>query len=179
MAGTTRDVIETHLNLDGYPVILSDTAGIRDSKDEIERKGIKLSLKNANEADLNIIVLEPKSVNFHNFLRALSHDNNIIVVNKLDVIGDKINEEIRKLNPISISVKENKNIDLLIKETNSTLFTLYPIFVILEMTSDIKILLSTPFQVSSSLGKNFPISPRPAAPSSASAIACKRASPSE
>ncbi len=114
MAGTTRDVIETHLNLDGYPVILSDTAGIRDSKDEIERKGIKLSLKNANEADLNIIVLEPKSVNFHNFLRALSHDNNIIVVNKLDVIGDKINEEIRKLNPISISVKENKNIDLLI-----------------------------------------------------------------
>ena len=36
MAGTTRDVIETHLNLDGYPVIISDTAGIRDSKDDIE-----------------------------------------------------------------------------------------------------------------------------------------------
>ena len=64
IAGTTRDVIETHLNLDGYPVILSDTAGIRDSKDEIERKGIKLSLKNANEADLNFIVLVPKSVDF-------------------------------------------------------------------------------------------------------------------
>ena len=37
IAGTTRDVIETHLNLDGYPVILSDTAGIRESKDEIEK----------------------------------------------------------------------------------------------------------------------------------------------
>ena len=35
IAGTTRDVIETHLNIDGYPVIISDTAGIRDSKDEI------------------------------------------------------------------------------------------------------------------------------------------------
>ena len=38
IAGTTRDVIETHLNIDGYPVIISDTAGIRDSKDEIEKK---------------------------------------------------------------------------------------------------------------------------------------------
>ena len=44
-AGTTRDVIETHLNLDGYPVVVSDTAGIRNSKNEIEKKGIKLALK--------------------------------------------------------------------------------------------------------------------------------------
>ena len=50
-AGTTRDVIEIHLNIDGYPVIISDTAGIRDSKNEIEEKGIKLSLKRAEEAD--------------------------------------------------------------------------------------------------------------------------------
>ena len=121
IAGTTRDVIETHLNLDGYPVILSDTAGIRDSKDEIERKGIKLSLKNANEADLNIIVLEPKSVDFQSFLSALSQDKNIIVVNKLDNIDDTIDEEIRKLNPISISVKENKNIDSLINEIKKKL----------------------------------------------------------
>ena len=121
IAGTTRDVIETHLNLDGYPVTLSDTAGIRESKDEIERKGIKLSLKNANEADLNIIVLEPKSVDFQSFLSALSKDKNIIVVNKLDNNVDTIDEEIRKLNPISISVKENKNIDLLINEIKKKL----------------------------------------------------------
>ena len=38
IAGTTRDAIETHLNIDGYPVIISDTAGIRDSQDEIEKK---------------------------------------------------------------------------------------------------------------------------------------------
>ena len=52
IAGTTRDVVETHLNIDGYPVIISDTAGIRDSKDEIEKKGIKLSLNKAENADL-------------------------------------------------------------------------------------------------------------------------------
>ena len=42
IAGTTRDVVETHLNIDGYPVIISDTAGIRDSKDEIEKKRNKV-----------------------------------------------------------------------------------------------------------------------------------------
>ena len=47
VAGTTRDVIETHLNLNGYPVVVSDTAGIRDSMDEIEKKGIRLALKKA------------------------------------------------------------------------------------------------------------------------------------
>jgi len=54
IAGTTRDVIETHLNIDGYPVIVSDTAGIRESKNEIEKKGIKLSLNRAEEADLKV-----------------------------------------------------------------------------------------------------------------------------
>ena len=43
-AGTTRDVIETYLNLDGYPVLLADTAGIRDTKNEVEKKGISLAL---------------------------------------------------------------------------------------------------------------------------------------
>ena len=44
IAGTTRDVVETHLNIDGYPVIISDTAGIRDSKDEIEKKELSYLL---------------------------------------------------------------------------------------------------------------------------------------
>ena len=56
-AGTTRDIIETHLNIDGYPVVLSDTAGIREAKDEIEKRGIKLALKKAEKADLNIVLI--------------------------------------------------------------------------------------------------------------------------
>ena len=59
-AGTTRDVIETYLNIDGYPVILADTAGIRDAKNEIE-KGISLALGKSKEADLNIVVIDNSS----------------------------------------------------------------------------------------------------------------------
>ena len=54
IAGTTRDVIEAHLNIDGYPVVVSDTAGIRVANNEIEKKGIKLALDKADSADLNI-----------------------------------------------------------------------------------------------------------------------------
>ena len=114
VAGTTRDVIEAHLNLDGYPVILSDTAGIRSSKDEIENKGIKLALNRADEADLKLIILEPKSVDFKGFLKDLVDKDSIIVLNKIDQDTDKIDKEIKNLNPIPISIKEDKNLDKLI-----------------------------------------------------------------
>ena len=114
VAGTTRDVIETYLNLDGYPVIISDTAGIRDSIDEIEKKGIKLALEKAENADLNIIVLEPKSVNLSHFLNGIAYKNAIVVINKTDLGIDKLNNEFKKYNPIQISIKEEKNLDKLL-----------------------------------------------------------------
>ena len=67
IAGTTRDIVEVHLNIDGYPVVMSDTAGIRNSRDEIEKKGIKLALKKAEDADLNLLVFDQKSVDFASF----------------------------------------------------------------------------------------------------------------
>ena len=115
IAGTTRDVIEAHLNLDGLPVIVSDTAGIRVSKDEIEKKGIKLALEKAENADLNIIVIEPKSVDFTDFFNQSTIDKAILVINKSDLVFKEINEEIKKYNPIFISVKEEKNLDKLIE----------------------------------------------------------------
>ena len=114
IAGTTRDVIETYLNLDGYPVIISDTAGIRESIDEIEKKGIKLALEKAENADLNLIVLEPKSVNLSHFLNDVVSMNSIVVINKMDLGIDKFNNEFKKYNPIQISIKEEKNLDKLL-----------------------------------------------------------------
>ena len=106
IAGTTRDVIETHLNIDGYPVIVSDTAGIRESKNEIEKKGIKLSLSRAEEADLKLVVVDVKSLDFTDVLKSLLDENAILVINKSDLLDGDIDPEIKKLNHVLISIKE-------------------------------------------------------------------------
>ena len=122
VAGTTRDVIETHLNIDGYPVVLSDTAGIRDSKDEIEKRGVRLALKKAENADLNIVVIEPKNAHFTGVLKGLvSNDKTLIVVNKSDLGIDQMAQDFKKYNPIYISLKNEKNIDSLISSIKDKL----------------------------------------------------------
>jgi len=121
IAGTTRDVVETHLNIDGYPVIISDTAGIRDSKDEIEKKGIKLSLKKAENADLKLVVVDAKSIDLSGFLNDLVKKNAILVINKSDLLNKKLDPEISKLNHVQISLKENLNIDKLITKIKDNL----------------------------------------------------------
>ena len=126
IAGTTRDVIETHLNIDGYPVIISDTAGIRDSKDEIEKKGIKLALKKAEESDLKIIVLHPENLDLKPFLEHLNMDNTVLVLNKSDIkfgkpeVADNylgltyLGKNSQDIKIVNISIKEEKNLDKLI-----------------------------------------------------------------
>ena len=121
IAGTTRDVVETHLNIDGYPVIMSDTAGIRDSKDEIEKKGIRLSLKKAENADLKLVVVDAKNVDLSCYLNDLLKNNAILVVNKSDLLNEKLDAEISKLNPVLISLKNNTNIDMLISRIKNSL----------------------------------------------------------
>jgi len=121
IAGTTRDVIETHLSIEGYPVIISDTAGIRDSKDEIEKKGIKLSLNRAEEADLKLVVVDAKSLDFINVLKGLLDENAILVINKSDLLEKEIDLEIKNINHVSISIKDNKNIDKLISKIKNIL----------------------------------------------------------
>jgi len=116
IAGTTRDVIETRLNIDGYPVVISDTAGIREAKDEIEKKGIKLSLKKADEADLNIMILEPKNKQNRDFLKKYFNEKTILVVNKIDKKSDKITPDFKLYNPTLLSIRNKKNIESLIKK---------------------------------------------------------------
>ena len=121
IAGTTRDVIETHLNIDGYPVVISDTAGIRESKDEIEKKGIKLSLKKAEKADLKLVVVDARNIDFSGFLNDLLKENAILVVNKSDLLKEKLHSQITKFKHVLISLKKNSNIEKLISEIKNNL----------------------------------------------------------
>ena len=119
IAGTTRDVIETHLNIEGYPVVVSDTAGIRDSKNEIEKKGIKLALDNAENADLKLIIIDAKSIDFKGVLKELLDEKAILVVNKSDLLKEDLSSEIKNFEHVLISVKNNFNVeDLIIKIKN-------------------------------------------------------------
>ena len=121
IAGTTRDVIETHLNLDGYPVIVSDTAGIRSSKNEIEKKGIKIALKRAEDADLRLVIISSKNVDFSSVLKKLLTKNAILVVNKSDLIKGKLNSKLKKYEYVLISIKKNTNLNKLITKIKSKL----------------------------------------------------------
>ena len=121
IAGTTRDVIETHLNLDGYPVVVSDTAGIRRSKNEIEKKGIKIALKHAENADLKLIIISAKNANFTGVLKGLLSKNSILVVNKSDLIKVRLNTKLKKYEHVLISIKEDLNVNKLINKIKSKL----------------------------------------------------------
>ena len=114
-AGTTRDVIETHLDLEGIPVIISDTAGIRDSNDEIEVKGVKLALNRAEDADLIIILLDTKNVDFKGFFNEKLQHKCIFAINKSDLGTVDLKSFDLKINPHIISIKDDKNVDKLIE----------------------------------------------------------------
>ena len=118
-AGTTRDVIETYLNIDGYPVILADTAGIRDAKNEVEKKGISLALGKSKEADLNIVVIDNSSKNINDAIKKMINKDTIVLLNKSDV-QNKQNHKF-DADTVLASVKENKNIDSLIKKIKEKL----------------------------------------------------------
>ena len=121
--GTTRDIIETYLNIDGYPVILADTAGIREAKNDIEKKGISLALEKSKEADLNIIMIDNSTKIISKKIKDLINSDSIVVLNKSDIKGNQTHKF--GAATILVSVKNNKNIDVLVKKIKEKLSTKY------------------------------------------------------
>ena len=90
--GTTRDIVEGDINLAGIPLHILDTAGIRETKDEIEEIGVQRSEKSINESDLIILVMDPRDKDNDKNKEILSKTEGkrrIIVYNKSDLVSKK------------------------------------------------------------------------------------------
>ena len=128
--GTTRDTIEEFVTIEGIPLKLIDTAGIRNAKDEVEKIGIKKSREIADTADLVIAIFDSsKKLDSEDIeiLDLIKNKKSIIILNKCD-LETKIDEKNTKLNEasdyiIKISALKNIGIDLLYKKI-SELFNL-------------------------------------------------------
>lgn len=101
--GTTRDILEVPLNLGGYPVILADTAGLRETEDIVESEGIKRAKNWAKEADLKIILFDSNKTPDSETL-AFIDDTTILCSTKADVTSP--HKEISGQKPLALSVED-------------------------------------------------------------------------
>ena len=94
--GTTRDTIEEYINIKGVPLKIIDTAGIRQTNDEIEKIGVEKTINNINDADLIIAVFDDSrefDEEDKKILNLIDEKNSIILINKIDLNKNKINIE--------------------------------------------------------------------------------------
>ena len=105
-AGTTRDVVEVRLDLGGLPVIVADTAGLREGRDEIESEGIRRALARAETADLRIVMVEASpAIKPNSRIRSLLDEDAMVVVNKIDLheVAPGTRVEGRQMWPMSVT----------------------------------------------------------------------------
>lgn len=117
IAGTTRDVIEEYINLDGVPIRIVDTAGIRETEDVVEKIGVEKSKEKINEADLIVFMLDTsreldeEDKEIINYIKDKKH---VVILNKVDLDRKLDSELIDDLNNIiEISAKTGFGIDKL------------------------------------------------------------------
>jgi tRNA modification GTPase len=94
-AGTTRDVIEVYLELEGYPVILADTAGLRVAEDELESEGVRRAEERASHADLKLVVFDGEVWPEKDAKTAgIIDKNTLVIINKSDLMDHTKNEHL-------------------------------------------------------------------------------------
>jgi tRNA modification GTPase len=114
IAGTTRDIIEVHLDINGYPITIADTAGIRESDNEIENLGIEKAISRSNNADFSIIMFDACSLDNNDIIKEkITNTEAIYIANKIDL--QQSNNIINQENILNISIKENIGMDKLLE----------------------------------------------------------------
>ncbi len=122
-AGTTRDVLEAHLNIKGYSVVIADTAGIRDQAGEVEREGIRRTLDRAGKADLTLVMFDATTEPPADIIRMIK-GNSLVVVNKCDLAPPS--EALIAYQPVAISVKGGQGMDALIARLEQEFTAMIP-----------------------------------------------------
>lgn len=113
--GTTRDPIDVHLDSGGFPVILTDTAGLRETAEEVESEGIRRTLARAEDSDLKLIVLDGVTWPAVDAMTlALMDEDAILVVNKTDLLGNAETFEVAGRRAMGISVRTGQGLEGLV-----------------------------------------------------------------
>jgi tRNA modification GTPase len=86
IAGTTRDIVEVAIDLGGYPIVLADTAGLRDSSDEVEQEGLRRALRRAEKAEIRLFVFDARHPTEATGAAAWPGPDTILVANKIDLL---------------------------------------------------------------------------------------------
>ena len=117
IAGTTRDVVEVHLNLAGYPLLVADTAGLRESGDTIEQEGVRRAKAWAEGADLKLAVFDAKALpDLDAETLALLDGETLVAVNKADAAGAALPTAIAGHAVWPLSVKTGQGLEALLAE---------------------------------------------------------------
>lgn len=128
IAGTTRDILEESIVLNGISLRMIDTAGIRSTEDVVEKIGVKKAIEYAKDADLILYVVDssvPLDENDREILELLQDKRAIVILNKADlepVVTEDILRKKTKHAVVSISAKEEEGIDLLEQQMKDMFF---------------------------------------------------------
>ncbi|WP_252247475.1 tRNA uridine-5-carboxymethylaminomethyl(34) synthesis GTPase MnmE [Clostridium sp. ZBS4] len=122
--GTTRDIIEEYLNIDGIPIKITDTAGIRETEDTVEKIGVERSREKIEEADLIILILDSSrelEEEDKEIINTIKDKNHIVLLNKTDL--DRKIADIDLDNQINISAKTGYGIEELKNKIKELFFS--------------------------------------------------------
>ena len=117
--GTTRDAIDLHFDLGGYPLVITDTAGLRDkTNDIIEAKGIEIARNKIKNADIVLAVFDAQKENKEIFSDIIKESENkvLYIANKCDKLNEEQCSALEKNNVVIISAKNNEGIDALLSK---------------------------------------------------------------
>ena len=134
-AGTTRDTIEVHLDLAGYPVVLADTAGIRAVSETVEAEGVRRALLRGADADLKLLVFDGETwPNLASDVLALADRRSLVVLNKADLGSGNWPTSVGGRETVLLSARTGQGVDHLVSVVTHRVSGLFSVSASMPLT---------------------------------------------